>query len=280
MNIEALFAAALASSARAAGTVSGRAAGGGRALGPRLHTPLPLAAGALVTLPDEQRHYLATVMRVRPGRPCRLFNAADGEFEATVDRLDRRAAEVRIGEQLRPPPGSAAGPTLLFGVLKGPRLGMLVEKATELGVHTLQPVVTEYCVARTVSLPRLAAIATEAAEQSGRLTVPRVLEAAPLLAVLRSWDPSVPLCACDERGGGVPLAAAGVGCAPGLLVGPEGGFSPAEFEAMAEMGCVVRVSLGHHILRAETAAMAGLALLGAQAGQAQPAADREGDRRV
>lgn len=268
---------ALASAARAASTVSGRAAGGGRALGPRLHTPLQLAAGALVALPDEQRHYLATVMRVRPGRPFRLFNAADGEFEATVDRLDRRSAEVRVGAQLRPPPESAAGPTLLFGVLKGPRLGMLVEKATELGVHTLQPVVSEYCVARTVSLPRLIAIATEAAEQSGRLSVPRVLEAAPLLDVLRGWETSMPLCACDERGGGVPLAAAGVGRAAGLLVGPEGGFSPAEFEALAEMGCVVRVSLGPHILRAETAAMAGLVLLGSQAGEAQSAANREGN---
>jgi 16S rRNA (uracil1498-N3)-methyltransferase len=272
--MRALMTAALASAVRAASTVSERAAGGGRALGPRLHTPVLLAVGLLVSLPDEQRHYLGAVMRVKAGRPCRLFNAADGEFEATVDRLDRRAAELRVGAQLRPPPKSGTGPTLLFGVLKGPRLTMLVEKATELGVHTLQPVVTEYCVARSVNVPRLTAIATEAAEQSGRLSVPRVMEAVPLLDALRGWDPSVLLCACDERGGGVPLATAGVGSSPGLLVGPEGGFSPAEFEALAGMGCVVRVSLGPHILRAETAAMAGLALLGAHAGEAAPAAAR------
>ena len=132
----ALVLAALAGAAGAAGSVAGRAPGGGRALGPRLHTPLPLAVGARVTLLDEQRHYLHSVMRVKPGKPCRLFNAAHGEFEATVERLDRKAGELIIVSQLRPAPVQVGGPTLLFGVLKGSRLPMVIEKATELGVHT------------------------------------------------------------------------------------------------------------------------------------------------
>lgn len=243
-----------------------RAPGGGRALGPRLHTPQPLAVGALIALPDAQRHYLLSVMRLKPGHPCRLFNAVDGEFEASVGVLDKRSAEIGCISQIRPPPPVSAGSTLLFGVLKGPRLPMLIEKATELGVGTLQPVVSEYCATRDLNIDRLAAIAIEAAEQSGRLSVPEVLPAAPLLQLLSTWGGS-PLFACDERGGDVPLAraardSAAAGRALAVLVGPEGGLSPAEFEALARMDCVTFVSLGPNILRAETAAMAALALLG------------------
>jgi len=256
--------AALAGAAGATVTAAGRM-GGGRALGPRLHVPVPLAVGARVDLADEMRHYLYSVMRVKSGKPCRLFNAADGEFEATVERLDRKAGELSIVSQLRPAPAHVGGPTLLFGVLKGSRLPMVIEKATELGVHTLQPIVSEYCSARDVNLVRLTAIATEAAEQSGRLTVPRVLAPKPLLEALAEWDSAVPLCACDERGGGVSLAQADVGSSPGVLIGPEGGFSPAEFEVLSRMGCVTLVSLGANILRAETAALAALAVLGMKA---------------
>ena len=217
-----------------------------------------------MSLPDEQRHYLFSVMRVRQGKPCRLFNGVDGEFAATVKRLDRKAAELTISSRLRVAPARAGGPILLFGLLKGARLPMLVEKATELGVYELRPVITEYCATRNVNLERLSAIATEAAEQSGRLTVPLVTEPQPLQKALSEWDATVPLCVCDERGNGLRLTEADVGKSPGVLIGPEGGFSSAEFEAFTGMSCVTLVSLGPNILRAETAAMAALSVIGLQ----------------
>ena len=124
-------------------------AGGGRALGPRLHVPQPLAAGCGVGLPEAQRHYLFSVMRLREGGRARLFNADDGEFEAVVDAIGKRECRVSLLSRLRPPPApeEGGGPTLLFGVLKGARLPTLVEKATELGAGALQPVVCERCAA-------------------------------------------------------------------------------------------------------------------------------------
>ncbi|EOD32760.1 hypothetical protein EMIHUDRAFT_112111 [Emiliania huxleyi CCMP1516] len=139
-------------------------AGGGRALGPRLHVPQPLAAGCGVGLPEAQRHYLFSVMRLREGGRARLFNADDGEFEAVVDAIGKRECRVSLLSRLRPPPApeEGGGPTLLFGVLKGARLPTLVEKATELGAGALQPVLCERCAARSLNLDRLSAIATEA----------------------------------------------------------------------------------------------------------------------
>lgn len=238
---------------------------------PRLYAPSQaLAASAALTLKDEQRHYLLSVMRLKPGSEIMVFNGVDGEWLASVEELDRKRCALRVVEQTRPQPGAAAAarePTLLFGVLKGQRLPTLIEKCTELGVGTLQPVVTNHCAARKLNAPRLQAIAVEAAEQSGRLTVPTVQEPLPSLAsALSSWDEAAPLYVCDERRDAPPLsavhaAAPSTDAAPGLLIGPEGGFSVEEFEELDRFDFVTRVSLGQNILRAETAALAACAIL-------------------
>lgn len=236
----------------------------------RLYTPQPLVNGGALSLSDGQRHYLLNVMRAKEGDELSIFNGADGEWTAAVSLLNKKRCDLQLLEQARPQPSpAAAGPCLLFGVLKGARLSTLVEKACELGAGSLQPVVTQYCAVRSLNVQRLQDIAIEAAEQSRRLTVPTVAEAQPLAAALDAWDAERPLIVCDERGDGAPplsaLLADGTldaGAAPGVLIGPEGGFSPEEFEALAARPFVRTVSLGANTLRAETAAMAALAVLG------------------
>ena len=251
--------------------VRGYAGGAGKVGRPqtRLFVPQPLSGGASIALSEDQRHKLLSVLRLRPGDGVALFNGEDGEWAAEVETLDRRGGAVRVSalqrSQLDQP-----SPTLLFGVLKGARLPALVEKATELGVGELQPVLTQHCHARDLNLGKLAAAAAAAAEQSARLTVPAIRPPVPLLeALARLERREAPrrLCVCDERGGGIPplsQVARGLGAGEtlDLLVGPEGGFSPAEFEELDGHALVSRVSLGPHTLRSETAVLAALAVLG------------------
>ena len=235
----------------------------------RLFAPSqPLAARAALSLPDEQRHYLANVMRAKPGGKILLFNGVDGEWSASIDVLDKKRCELLVIELTRPQPTPiAAAPTLLFGVLKGQRLPTLIEKCTELGCGDFMPVVMRHCAARSLNVPRLQAIATEAAEQSRRLTVPTVHEPVALADALAGWEPSRPLFVCDELGhaGGAPplggLAAELAAASPGILIGPEGGLAAEERTLLQEQAFVRAVSLGANTLRAETAAMAACALL-------------------
>jgi 16S rRNA (uracil1498-N3)-methyltransferase len=234
----------------------------------RLFTPQqPLVAHATVELSDAQRHYVASVMRMRKGDSLVVFNGEQGEWVASIDALDKKRCQLSVkDEQLRPqPPASPAGPTLLFAVLKGARLPTLVEKAVELGAGALRPVVTRHCAARKLNIERMQMVATEASEQSRRLTVPTLSHPEPLAKALAGWDPSTPLLVCDERGGARMLGevARELGTTEvGVLVGPEGGFADDEFEAIDALGaCVQPVSLGEQILRAETAALAALAVL-------------------
>ena len=231
----------------------------------RLFSQNPLFASARLSPPDGQRHYLFSVMRAREGDRVALFNGIDGEWEAEIVRLNRKGCEFAVRGCLRPQPAPAPAPTLLFGVLKGARLPSLVEKAVELGVGELVPVLTTHCHARALNVPRLQAVATEAAEQCGRLDVPVISPLATLRDVLATWDPQRPLFACDTRTGASPLAgqSAAAARAGGILIGPEGGLAPHEWEALDTYGYVTPVSLGRNTLRAETAAMAALAILGA-----------------
>ena len=128
----------------------------------RLHTVAPLHEAAQLVLPDKQRHYLASVMRAKPGDTVALFNGADGEWSASVDRLDKRQGVLCVRSLLRPQPAdTAAAPLLAFALIKNARLPALIEKATELGVAELQPLITQHCAAREVNLPRLQAIACQ-----------------------------------------------------------------------------------------------------------------------
>ncbi len=224
----------------------------------RLHVQAALCADALVEADEGQAHYLGSVLRRSAGDVVHLFNGQDGEWAARIARLARGRASLQVERQLRAQ-ADDADLWLVFALLKRDMTDLVVQKATELGVAALQPVLTERTNASRVNLDRLQAIAVEAAEQSERLTVPVVHPVRPLAEALRSWDAGRALFVAVERAAGAPLIAA-AGPA-GLLVGPEGGFGPRDRAVLEACGFVRPVSLGSRILRAETAAIVGLALL-------------------
>jgi 16S rRNA (uracil1498-N3)-methyltransferase len=225
-----------------------------------------LAASSTVELDRERAHYLLDVMRRKVGDRVRLFNAEDGEWSSTIAAADRKRCRLTVEDQLRAPAEEETGPTLLFAPIKKARMELLVEKATELGVGRLLPVRTRRSVVDRINLERLQTIAIEAAEQCERLTVPEILELQTLDRVLDAWPDDVLLYVADETGGGEPLLQALQPARPAaFLIGPEGGFDPAELARLGEHPAVVKVDLGPRILRAETAAMAVLATWAVQA---------------
>jgi 16S rRNA (uracil1498-N3)-methyltransferase len=224
----------------------------------RLYIDAPLTAGLTVEATAAQAHHLATVMRRASGDRLRLFNGRDGEFAARIGALGRDKASLRVEDRLRPQ-NPEPDLWLAFALLKRDATDLVVQKATELGAAALLPVITERTIAIRVNEARLAAIAIEAAAQCERLTLPRLHAPRRLTAVLGDWQPARRLFAAAER-----AAAPGIRAAHGpaaLLVGPEGGFTPAELDALQAHPFVTLVSLGPRILRAETACIAGLALL-------------------
>ena len=233
---------------------------------PRLYVAPDLSIGADVPATEGQAHYLLHVMRRRSGDTVVLFNGRDGAWAATVEPRGKRNAAFLVTSQLRP---QSASPdvTLFFAPIKAARLETLIEKATELGVTALMPVITQHTIVNRVNIARLTAIAIEAAEQCERLTVPQIAEAA-TLETIAAWQrahPDVPVFVLDEaaaRGGGgatpLPIALSRSKGPAAFVVGPEGGFSAderARLGALATTG----VTLGPRILRAETAGIAVLA---------------------
>jgi 16S rRNA (uracil1498-N3)-methyltransferase len=241
---------------------------------PRLFVEASLAPGAAVTLNETQARYLQTVLRLGPGARALLFNGVDGEWAAEVKKTGKRDAGLVCVERTRAqtfPPDLV----LLFAPVKRQGTDLIAEKATELGVRVLQPVLTRRTQSETVRADRLRAIAIEAAEQTERLDVPEICEAAPLGAVLGAWDKNRRLLFADEAGEAAPIAAAvsapaiapaGEGRRLALLIGPEGGFEPDERRLLRALPFVTPVSLGPRILRAETAVIAALALIQAHWG--------------
>lgn len=224
----------------------------------RLFVTSTLCAGEGVAGSDGQAHYLANVMRRAAGDDVILFNGRDGEWVARIAAISRKAVTFLPERLLR---AQAPEPDcwLCFALLKRAKTDMVVEKATELGVSVIQPVITARTQADHVNLERLRAIAIEAAEQCERLAVPDIRPPVTLAALLAAWPEGRALYLADERRS---APAARYTAAPAsLLVGPEGGFTEAEVEGIGAHPLVTRVSLGARILRAETAAIAGLALL-------------------
>ncbi len=246
----------------------------------RLHIVKSLFRDGRLTLSGGAAHYLVAVMRVAPGAQVSLFNGDDGEWLGRVTLAGRNQVTVVLERQLRQSEAEP-GPWLLFAPLKKDALDTLIGKATELGAERLLPVMTERTVVSRLNRDRLQAQATEAAEQCERLTIPSVADPLPLTALAAHWPQDRMLLVLDEHGSGWPLARvladlqaqdisasreSGVPLRLALLVGPEGGFAPRDLDALADLPFVRHVTLGPRILRAETAAIAALALCQALAG--------------
>jgi 16S rRNA (uracil1498-N3)-methyltransferase len=286
----------------------------------RLFIDSRLEEGAKLRLNEGQSHKLATTLRLGIGAPVRVFNSRDGEWRAEIDAKDRYGVALRVRHQLRAP-RAVPDLDLLFAPVKRHATDLIVEKATELGVRRIRPVLTHRTIAETVRLDRLNAIAREAAEQTERFDTPEILEPLQLAKALDSWNPSRPLIYADEAGdddrapwggergrarpifeamqqltpsargedagerhganersappspvdpassltpppGSLPSRVGGVG----LLIGPEGGFTPEERRMLRSLTYVIPVSLGPRILRAETAVIAALTVLQATVG--------------
>jgi 16S rRNA (uracil1498-N3)-methyltransferase len=224
----------------------------------RLYVTAALAEGDAIAATATQVHYLVHVMRRGPGDTLLLFNGRDGEFAARIETVRRDFATLRVERRTH---AQTQGPDLwlAFALLKRDATDLVVQKATELGVAALRPVITERVNAHRMNAERLTAIAVEAAEQSERLTVPDLHPLQPLAALLSDWPRGRRLFAAVERSQEPRLSP--TDGARALLVGPEGGFTPAELEALRAHPFVTPVSLGPRILRADTACIAGLALL-------------------
>lgn len=228
----------------------------------RLFIDLPLSAGARLALAEPQSHFLTNVLRARAGDRLRAFNGRDGEWSARIADIAKRAVTLEIESQTQQQAGVPDLWLLLAPIKKTP-LDYIVQKATELGVARIQPVMTRRTIVDRVNLERMRANAIEAAEQSGRLSVPEIAEPIDLAKLTASWNTNRRIMFCDE-GGDVPPAADALSAAKGkswaILTGPEGGFDPAEREMLRGLNFVTAVSLGPRIMRADTAALAALAV--------------------
>ena len=233
--------------------------------GPRLFVDAPLERGGQVALDRAQANYLLTVLRLKSGAGILVFNGRDGEWRAEIASEGRKSAELRLVERTREQ-SAPADLLYLFAPLKHARLDYMVQKAVELGAGALKPVLTQRTQTTRVNLERMRANAIEAAEQCGILSLPEVFAPEDLGAALSRLEPERLLVFCDEDAALANPAQALDATrerARGLavLIGPEGGFAEAERALIGTRPNVVRLSLGPRILRADTAAVAALALV-------------------
>lgn len=230
----------------------------------RLFVPLPLGADILLPLDDVQSHYLLHVMRTKEGEAVLAFNGRNGEWETTLQQQKKNVVQLRCIRQMRAQE-TLRTVRLLFAPIKRGHGDYTVEKATELGATRLSPIITARTIITRVPLARYESIAREAAEQCERLAVPVFDEPQKLVEVLAAWDKAMPLLYCAENGEAEPMLKALTRFpAPiplAVLVGPEGGFTPEEATLLRGQNFVHPVSLGPHILRADTAAIAALSLI-------------------
>ncbi len=239
---------------------------------PRLFVDAPLAAGQRLALDAAQANYLRNVLRLRPGDAVLVFNGRDGEWHASLTDGGKRTGALAVGEAARAqtPPVNLH---YLFAPLKQARLDYMVQKAVEMGASCLQPVLMQHGQIARINRDRMRANAIEAAEQCGILTIPDIAEPIAFDRMIATRDPSRLLVFCDEaadvRDPVAALRAARASPAPqplAVLIGPEGGFAAHERAALLALPNRVRLALGPRILRADTAAVAALALVGAVLG--------------
>lgn len=234
----------------------------------RLYMDVPLSEAVVIECDRAQANYLLNVMRLKDGQQIAVFNGREGEWLAALHRDGRKAATLALLDQIRP---QAAGPDLhyIFAPLKRARLDYMVQKAVELGVSRLTPVLTDYTQVERINLERMQANAIEAAEQCGILSLPEIDSPVKLVDLINEWDKSRALIFCDEsKGLASPveeLQQLG-GRAVSVLIGPEGGFSAEEGLLLGSQEFVTSLSLGPRIMRADTAAVAALTLVNAVLG--------------
>lgn len=237
----------------------------------RLFIRAVLSPGARAELDRAQAHYLINVLRLGDGSPILVFNGRDGEFRAALTSVGKRGQALEIGEHVRVQPATS-DLRYLFAPLKHARLDYMIGKAVEMGVSRLTPVLTQHAQVGRINLERMEANAIEAAEQCGILSLPRIDEPVSLESLLDGWtegEPERRIVFCDEGDGRAdPLAvlAAAPKAPLAVLVGPEGGFSDGERERLRSLPFVTPLPLGPRILRADTAAVAALALVQAAMG--------------
>jgi 16S rRNA (uracil1498-N3)-methyltransferase len=231
---------------------------------PRLYVDAPLAAGVEIALDRPQAHYLTHVLRLKAGEAVLLFNGRDGEWSAQFAESGKRTVLLAVTAQTRP----QTKPTdlhYLFAPLKSARLDYMVQKAVEMGASRLQPVLTRHAQVARVNLERMRANAVEAAEQCGILSLPQIAEPAALPSVMAQWQAGRWLVFCDEDAAAANPVAALQGVPPqaplAVLIGPEGGFAAEERAMLLKLPQVARLALGPRILRADTAAVAALAIV-------------------
>ena len=228
----------------------------------RLFVEAPLRDGAEIALDRDQSHYLTGVMRRGVGQSVALFNGTDGEWAAEITQAAKRGVQLACTDRLRAqdmPPDV----WLCFAPIKKARTDFIAEKACEMGCRRMVPVFTQYTNSERVRIDRLRAHAVEAAEQCGLLSVPVVAEPVTLSRMLDDWPDDRRLMFCDERGRADSAVRALADAGPGpwaVLTGPEGGFAPEEAARLERMPQAVPVSLGPRVLRADTAAVAALAV--------------------
>ncbi|MGO4704749.1 16S rRNA (uracil(1498)-N(3))-methyltransferase [Microvirga sp. 2MCAF38] len=237
---------------------------------PRLFVEAPLQAGARVELDRAQANYLLNVLRLRADGHVLVFNGRDGEWLTSIAVEGRKAADLVCVARTRE---QAARPDLvyLFAPLKHARLDYMVQKAVEMGAGVLQPILTQRTQSTRVNLDRMRANAIEAAEQCGILSIPEIREEENFAKAISALEPDRLVIFCDEDASvSNPVEALsgsgnrGVGLA--VVVGPEGGFTDQERAIVSAHQRCLRVSLGPRILRADTAAVAALAIVQATLG--------------
>jgi 16S rRNA (uracil1498-N3)-methyltransferase len=237
----------------------------------RLYVDHPLGPGVRVTLDAAQAHYLTDVLRRKPGDQLMVFNGRDGEWRAAFEPAGKRGAVLALEAQTRV---QDRVPDLqyLFAPLKRARLDYTVQKAVEMGAARLTPVITRYTQVERVNTDRMRANAIEAAEQCSILALPAIDEPVALDRALAALEPERTLVFCDED---APIADPLAALAPlrgresvplAVLIGPEGGFAPEERALLIDRPNTIRLALGPRILRADTAAVAALALVQAALG--------------
>ena len=242
--------------------------------GQRLFLDHDLSPGSSVEATPEQVNYLVNVLRLEDGASILVFNGRDGEWRASLKRESKKRLFLVPAERLR---DQTPRPDLvwLFAPLKSARLDYMIQKAVEMGAGLIQPVMTQHCQAPRFNRQRAEANAVEAAEQCGVLSVPECRDIQKLDKVLAEWDGARTLLFCDERAGAqspIESLSALAGQPLALLIGPEGGFSRDERETLLALPFVKPISLGPRILRADTAAVAALAVVQAAAGDWRKAA--------